>query len=87
MSSDDDGCGIGDNQRGSLASPVPPSAGGLVPDSPRFDDAGEKRLSENGVASNTTATEIANTDERVRSVLYSDVSTLTDHFCSWDLAC
>ena len=65
-----------DARRRSVASPVPPSAGGYgVPDSPRFDngggDAGRRAsVNENG---GSTANEIANSDDKVREVLYSDV--------------
>jgi len=75
MSSDDE-LFAQDARRRSLASPVPPSAGGCgVPESPRFDNGGgdaDRRASvnENGGA---TANEVANSDDRVREVLYSDV--------------
>lgn len=82
MSSDDDFCNYGaDNQRRrSLATPVPPSAGGgLGPDSPilppdtgNINDDLDQRVSLNGNVQ-TTASEIAISDERVRHVLYSDV--------------
>jgi hypothetical protein len=80
MSSDDEFSGL-DQRRASVASPVPPaSAGGTVPeDSPKFDnnnlkppDDTDRRASVNGHV-HTTAIDIANTDERVREVLYSDV--------------
>ena len=83
-----------DNRQRSLTSPVPPSAGGLRPESPRFDqendnnnadnsnnnnnnangdDFDQKRELPNGAVQHTTASEIANSDQRVRQVLYSDV--------------
>jgi hypothetical protein len=82
MSSDDDSIiphTGNQRQRGSLASPVPPSAGGLGPESPKFnqDDANnindpDQRGPMNGDIP-MTATEIANSDEKVRQVVYSDV--------------
>jgi hypothetical protein len=82
-------------QRRSLTSPVPPSAGGLRPESPRFDpendnnnansnnnnnangdDFDQRRASLNAAVQHTTASEIANSDPRVRQVLYSDVLSL-----------
>jgi hypothetical protein len=76
MSSDDE-LYAQDARRRSLASPVPPSAGGYgVPDSPRFDNAGgeaDRRTSVNENGGGSTANEIANSDERVREILYSDV--------------
>jgi len=79
MSSDDE-LYAQDARRRSLASPVPPSAGGYgVPDSPRFDNAGgeaDRRTSVNENGAGSTANEIANSDERVREVLYSDVCIL-----------
>jgi hypothetical protein len=76
MSSDDE-LYAQDARRRSLASPVPPSAGGYgVPDSPRFDNGGgeaDRRTSVNDNGGGSTANEIANSDERVREVLYSDV--------------
>lgn len=76
MSSDDDIHGT-DARRQSLVSPQPPSAGGLGPESPTVENVNEgvdKRASIDGTA-NTTANEIANTDEEVRRVIYSDVWT------------
>ena len=73
MSSDDEV--YADPRRRSVATPVPPSAGGAGADSPRFDNANDNddRGSMNGQSFPTTATEIASTDDRVRRVLYSDV--------------
>jgi hypothetical protein len=81
-----------DGRRRSLASPVPPSAGGLRPESPRFDrendgnnandnnnndtigdDFDQGRASLNGAVQHITASEVANSDPKVRQVLYSDV--------------
>jgi hypothetical protein len=75
MSSDDE-LFSSDNRRTSAASPAPPSAGGVGPDSPKFDNnnEGERRGSLNGnISTHTTANDIANTDDKVRQVLYSDV--------------
>jgi hypothetical protein len=74
MSSDDDLDGPDNRRRRSLATPVPPSAGGGGPESPKFDssDYPDKRGSVNGMTS-ATASDIATSDERVRQVLYSDV--------------
>jgi hypothetical protein len=76
MSSDDE-LYPQETRRRSLASPVPPSAGGYgVPDSPRFDNGGgevDRRTSVNETVPDSTANEIANSDENVRDVLYSDV--------------
>lgn len=75
MSSDDE-LFSSDPRRTSLTSPAPPSAGGVGPDSPKFDnnDEGDRRGSLNGnIATHTTANDIANTDDNVRQVLYSDV--------------
>ena len=59
----------------SLAYPPQPSAAAVGPDSPKFDnqDDGDRRGSLNGNINNTTANDIANSDERVRQVLFSDV--------------
>jgi hypothetical protein len=74
MSSDDDLHGT-DARRRSLVSPQPPSAGGLGPESPTVENVDEddnKRTSMEGTG-HTTANEVANTDEEVRRVIYSDV--------------
>ena len=74
MSSDDDGYGA-DKRQGSITSIPPPSAGGAEVESPALANIKEepdRRTSLNGQA-HTTANEIANTDEKVRNVLYSDV--------------
>lgn len=75
-------------QRRSLPSPVPPSAGGLRPESPRFhqendnNNANDNDYNANGddfeqnrdgAVQHTTASELAKSDQRVRQVLYSDV--------------
>ena len=74
MSSDDDLFGPDNGQRGSLTSPAPPLAGGGGPESPKIGnhDDSDRRGSVNGMTS-TTANDIANSDEKVRQVLFSDV--------------
>jgi hypothetical protein len=81
MSSDDDFYGA-DNPRRSVASPVPPSAGGRGPESPTLEnndnnnnDGTGRKASVHRVA-HTTANDVAHSDERVREVLYSDVRFL-----------
>jgi hypothetical protein len=76
MSSDDE------TYRGpSLAYPPQPSAGGPGPESPKLDnpqDDGDRRGSLNGnINNNSTASDIAGSDERVRQVLFSDVCSVT----------
>jgi hypothetical protein len=79
MSSDDE-LFSSNHRRTSLTSPQPPSAGGFGPESPKFDnqDNGNpgNSLNENAIAY-TTANDIANSDDQVRQVLYSDVCFLT----------
>ena len=75
MSSDDE------MYRGpSLNYPPQPSTGGLGTESPNLDnpDDVERRGSLNGnnYHENTTANDVANSDERVRQVLYSDVRSV-----------
>jgi len=74
MSSDDDLYGPDNRHRESLASPAPPPAGDGGPESPKIDnhDDSDRRGSVNGMTS-TSANDIANSDESVRQVLYSDV--------------
>lgn len=60
----------------SLAYPPQPSATTVGPDSPKLGDQddGDRRGSLNGnISNNTTANDVANSDERVRQVLFSDV--------------
>ena len=74
MSSDDELNGLDNRPRRSLASPVPPSAGGGGPESPKFDNIDD--LDKIGSANETTLmtpNDVANSDERVKQVLYSDV--------------
>jgi len=83
MSSDDE-LFTQDARRRSLASPAPPSAGGYgVPDSPKFDNGGgetDRRTSVIEPVPRSTADEIANSDEKVREILYSDVRVPTSMF-------
>jgi hypothetical protein len=79
MSSDDE-LFSSNHRRTSLTSPQSPSAGGFGPESPKFDnqDNGNRGDSLNGNAiTYTTANDIANSDDQVRQVLYSDVCSLT----------
>jgi len=68
MSSDDEF--TADHRRMSLASPPPPSAGGQVPESPKFDNEDDSGVNGN---IHSTPTDVAQSDESVRQVLYSDV--------------
>lgn len=77
MSSDDDGYGLG-VQQGSGNSIPPQSAGGAELESPTLQNIKEeadRRDSVNGHV-HTNASEIANTDEKVKAVLFSDVPSL-----------
>jgi len=69
MSSDDEFAT--DHRRMSLTSPPPPSVGGRVPESPKFDP--QEDAESNGTNAHITPSEVAQTDESVRQVLYSDV--------------
>jgi hypothetical protein len=70
MSSDDEFAT--DHRRMSLGSPPPPSAGGQAPESPKFDPQEDGGL--NGNQPHITPSEVAQTDDSVRQVLYSDVT-------------
>ena len=74
MSSDEDLYGTDSRRRRSMTSPVPHTAEGGGAESPKLSssDYPDKRGSVNDTTS-TTANDIANSDERVRQVLYSDV--------------
>lgn len=74
MSSDDEM-----HKATSLVYPPQTSAGGPGQESPKFEntDDGDQRGSLNGnISQNTTANDIANSDERVRQVLFSDVRSV-----------
>ena len=87
MSSDDELYGTDSRRRRSLATPVPPSAGGNGRTSPGFENDGrptaEEGANEDVRRTSTTsevnvgvppaANEIVEADERVRRVLFSDV--------------
>jgi hypothetical protein len=84
MSSDDEYTGD-HRRRASLATPVPPSAGGNGHDSPRFENDMPRttatpddmrrasRTSLTATAIPPTANEVVEADDRVRQVLFSDV--------------
>jgi hypothetical protein len=88
MSSDDEYPGD-HRRRTSLATPVPPSAGGNGLESPRFehdrprttgtpeDMRRASRTSLNATAIPPTANEVVEADDRVRQVLFSDVDPST----------
>ena len=91
MSSDDELYGADNRRRASLATPVPPSAGGngreshgFENDRPRTIDGGvnedvrrTSRTSGLDVGIPPAANEIVEADERVRRVLFSDVGIST----------
>lgn len=74
MSSDEELNDLDNRPRRSLTSPVPPSAGGGGPESPKFDNINDPdKIGSVNEVTLTTPNEVANSDERVKQVLYSDV--------------